>query len=96
MSSTSRKYESDEDEVAHQQAKAKDARSTFSIGETHEAVVTDSAAENNGRQAITNLNNIYIFIDDDDNTLSKGDYVKIRIFDVGENYAKAVCIAHLD
>ena len=101
MSSTvpaesSLKYDSPDDEQAHKRAKEQDARELFSIGDIHEAVVTQTAAENNGRQAITNLENVYVFLNDEDQELRAGDLVTIRLFDVGESYAKGVILEQLD
>lgn len=96
MSAQQRRYEKDKDEQAHREALERDARDIFSKGEYRDAVVSKSAAENNNRQAVTSIDNVYVFVLDEENELKAGDHIIIRFYDIQQNAAKALQVAKLN
>lgn len=96
MSAQQRRYENDEDEQAHREALKRDARDIFPLSEHREAVISKSATENNNRQAVTSIDNVYVFVLDEENELKAGDHIIIRFYDIQQNAAKALQVAKLD
>lgn len=49
-------------ERAHRQAKQRDAREAYSVGEDLEVVVEEDPRMNNSRQAVTHIGNLVVFV----------------------------------
>lgn len=83
-------------ERAHRQAKQRDARKVYSIGEDLEVVVEEDPGMNNGRQAVTHVGNLVVFVHPGGTSLGVGAHVRVRVTHVARNYLQAVTLDRLD
>lgn len=92
----SRLDEFNEKQEAHIRAKYRDAREILERGETRILVVITTPEENDGSHAISKIEGIYTFIEAGPTDLHRGDVVRARVVDVGDNHAEALALARLD
>lgn len=83
-------------ERAHRQAKQRDARETYSVGDDLDVVIEEDPAMNNGRQAVTHVGNLVVFVHPGEASLGVGAHVRIRVTHVAKNYLRAVALERLD
>lgn len=82
----------DDETTAHVQAKHRDARTTLSRGEVKQLVVIEPPENVDGSCALTKIEGIYTFLQSRSTRLERGDVVRARISDVGQNHADAIVL----
>lgn len=83
-------------ERAHRQAKQRDAREAYSVGEDLDVVIEEDPGMNNGRQAVTHVGNLVVFVHPGGRSLGVGAHVRVRVTHVARNYLRAVTLDRLD
>lgn len=82
--------------LAHIRAKQRDARDTLDRGETVDVVVITPPEDNNGTDAVSKIEGIYTFVEPGPYELDRGDIVRVRITDVGDNHAEALTLTRIN
>jgi hypothetical protein len=59
-------------ERAHWQAKQRDARNSYSVGDDLDVVIEEDPAMNNGQQAVTHVGNLVVFVHPGEISLAVG------------------------
>lgn len=81
----------DDKQRAHMKAKQKNAREVISRGQTV-ALVIQKNLEDEENSALSKFEGIYTFIDTGSFALQRGDTVRAKFVDVGDNHAEAIAL----
>lgn len=59
-------------------------------------VIEEDPSMNNGRQAVTHVRNLVVFVHPGEISLGVGTHVRVRVTHVDRNYLRAVALERLD
>lgn len=91
------KYDDPEAQAAHEAAQRRDEDEAAPVGSVHEAVVTDTDTDSQGREAIVKVNGLVVFVDQDvPSGVETGDTIRLKIASHSKNAAHAVFLEALD
>lgn len=83
-------------ERSHQQAKQRNARQSFSVGDDIDVVIEEDPTMNNGKQAVTHVGNLVVFVHPGEFSLAVGSHIRVRVTHVAQNYLRAVAVDRAD
>jgi len=91
------KYDDPEAQAAHEAAQRRDEVEAAPVGSVHEAVVTETDTDSQGREAVVKVNGLVVFVDQDVPAgVATGDTIRLKIASHSENAAHAVFLEALD
>ena len=76
----------------HATAKDRDARTQLDIGEEYQVVIEEIESDHHGRQAVTHIDGIVVFINPADTDIAVGDTVLIKLTDVKASVAHGLVL----
>lgn len=79
-------------ELAHVQAKQRDARDELQVGETYRVYIQDVESNGPNQQGVGRIGGIVTFVTPGSVDFQQGDTIKVQITDVKENAAEARAI----
>lgn len=80
----------------HVSAKQADARAQYSIGERHQVVIEEVTDDAGGRQGVSHLQGIAVFVDPRDLSVAVGDTVEIKLTDVKSSVLHGLALNRVD
>lgn len=91
------KYDDPEAQAAHEAAQARDESEAAPVGSVHEAVVTETDTDSQGREAVVKVNGLVVFVDREvPGGVEVGDTIRLKIASHSNNAAHAVFLEKLD
>jgi len=81
---------------SHASAKEDDAREQYSIGERQHVVIEEVTDDASGRQAVSHLQGIAVFVDPHELSMAVGDTVEIKITDVKSSVIHGLALDQID
>jgi predicted RNA-binding protein with TRAM domain len=86
----------DAHERAHREAKQRDARMQYEVGESLSVVLDETPTMNNGRDGIARVGGLVVFVYPAQIPVEPGTHLEVRISEVSKNHLRATAIQRND
>lgn len=83
-------------ERAHREAKQRDARLQYEVGESISLVLDESPSMNNGRDGIARVDGLVVFVYPAQIPVEAGAHLEVRVSEVAKNHLRAVAVQRND